>query len=723
MRSCFKARRVRGASGVYGRALTRRAGAAGLARRGWAAAHRQGYGVCFARLEIPLRGPPGRAAGALRRRRRVRRIPLARCACYVPCAITPANLHATLPLPPDALVSSQHETETLPQDWWSTAFATAIRDIGHTVLVLQPWHVPVPLTRSWCLWEIFSTLDAQVQLEVLMPPAQAEELHASLDTQFDAISAALSQIDTRRAEAEKPADKVMIDAAVAASEGGFYAVNSRILESLREWLLEETREVAAARIAQHGTFSADALTARANLARLLGLLGHTTEAATLCGELAAAATAALGARSTQALAARGAHADALAANGELQAALVLLRAVMHDQAQLHAGQPEHAASQVACARALVAYCATAARGIIEVHTSPQNLGAPVASLYHAFRAGYMAFDRMFLWKQDTPPRRLELHEIRPHAWLLVMVVVVLSYAVAFFVAVLNVADNYVVAWRSWGYLPEAVALCRAALAVLTRSGPAPEAFACRALLGRALRDAGSLGEAEPLLSDAAQGLGAVLGETHMQTLAVHADLADLLRERGAPGDLVVAESIFRAQAPRLEEQLGAGHPDALCARVNVAICVAWRGDMDAAKTMLQATGKLVRGGGNTPDSFSPARLQYVATNALLGPLAAMNNKSKPAEYTARFRSTVLQHLRARRRQRLLLVFTALFLLAVAVIVGATVGFSYKAEVVFDYFGSKFGLLSPPPPPPPNPPSPPPNATTLGRRHLLMQHSA
>jgi hypothetical protein len=51
----------------------------------------------------------------------------------------------------DIFVGSQHKSADLPQEWWSNAFATAIRDINHTVLVLQPWDAPLPLRRSWCL--------------------------------------------------------------------------------------------------------------------------------------------------------------------------------------------------------------------------------------------------------------------------------------------------------------------------------------------------------------------------------------------------------------------------------------------------------------------------------------------------------------------------------------------------------------------------------------------
>jgi hypothetical protein len=46
---------------------------------------------------------------------------------------------------------NQHKAGTLPQEWWSGAFRAAVAELGHTVLVLQPWSAPLPLTRSWCL--------------------------------------------------------------------------------------------------------------------------------------------------------------------------------------------------------------------------------------------------------------------------------------------------------------------------------------------------------------------------------------------------------------------------------------------------------------------------------------------------------------------------------------------------------------------------------------------
>ena len=77
-------------------------------------------------------------------------------------------------------VANQHRVATLPQEWLSGAFRQSVVDIGRTVLVLQPWHAPVPLTRSWCLWEIFSALDGGAELQIALSPAQREAFQEAL---------------------------------------------------------------------------------------------------------------------------------------------------------------------------------------------------------------------------------------------------------------------------------------------------------------------------------------------------------------------------------------------------------------------------------------------------------------------------------------------------------------------------------------------------------------
>ena len=78
----------------------------------------------------------------------------------------------------DLFVVNQHRT--LASEWWSGAFSEAIASIGNTLLVLQPWSQPQPLSRSWCLWEIFSSIKSDVKLTVVMSPTEQAAFNDAL---------------------------------------------------------------------------------------------------------------------------------------------------------------------------------------------------------------------------------------------------------------------------------------------------------------------------------------------------------------------------------------------------------------------------------------------------------------------------------------------------------------------------------------------------------------
>jgi hypothetical protein len=68
----------------------------------------------------------------------------------------------------DFLACNQHMTLDVPHEWWSSTFRNSVAAIRHTVLVLAPWDAPLPLTRSWCLWETFCSIDCGATLEVAL---------------------------------------------------------------------------------------------------------------------------------------------------------------------------------------------------------------------------------------------------------------------------------------------------------------------------------------------------------------------------------------------------------------------------------------------------------------------------------------------------------------------------------------------------------------------------
>ncbi len=77
-------------------------------------------------------------------------------------------------------------------------FKKNVLDIGHTLLVLQ-WDNPIPLTRAWCIWEIFCTCcqDANGKtstLEVIMSPNDERALRDTLALRFDEVVEKVSRV-------------------------------------------------------------------------------------------------------------------------------------------------------------------------------------------------------------------------------------------------------------------------------------------------------------------------------------------------------------------------------------------------------------------------------------------------------------------------------------------------------------------------------------------------
>ena len=61
----------------------------------------------------------------------------------------------------DIFSVNQHAASAgaLPESFWETTFQEMIDSIGRTIVVLdQLDRVPTPLTRIWCIWEIYCTV-------------------------------------------------------------------------------------------------------------------------------------------------------------------------------------------------------------------------------------------------------------------------------------------------------------------------------------------------------------------------------------------------------------------------------------------------------------------------------------------------------------------------------------------------------------------------------------
>jgi hypothetical protein len=89
--------------------------------------------------------------------------------------------------------------------------------------VLAPWDDPIPLTRCWCLFEIFTAITAgegKVELLVRLPASQRPAFVEALTNDFDVVMDTLVRVESQRAEAFLKTDQERIHAAIKASPGG-----------------------------------------------------------------------------------------------------------------------------------------------------------------------------------------------------------------------------------------------------------------------------------------------------------------------------------------------------------------------------------------------------------------------------------------------------------------------------------------------------------------------
>ena len=106
----------------------------------------------------------------------------------------------------DAFSVNQHK-ENLPFEFWSVSFKSDVQDFGRTVMVLYPWNDPIPLTRGWCLFEVYSTIVTGSKFEVAMTESsKASFLMDIIDNPQGSVQKMLATIDMKSSECFKKED-------------------------------------------------------------------------------------------------------------------------------------------------------------------------------------------------------------------------------------------------------------------------------------------------------------------------------------------------------------------------------------------------------------------------------------------------------------------------------------------------------------------------------------
>jgi tetratricopeptide (TPR) repeat protein len=131
--------------------------------------------------------------------------------------------------------NNQHLTPNLPFEWFTNTFKSAISDFGHTVMVLAPWNNPIPFTRAWCLFEVYSTVVTTSKFEVAMSESERKGFIKSICYDTSLFYKMLADIDVSKSQSWLPDDLARIKE-VAEAEVGLDKLNLIVKGKMREWV-------------------------------------------------------------------------------------------------------------------------------------------------------------------------------------------------------------------------------------------------------------------------------------------------------------------------------------------------------------------------------------------------------------------------------------------------------------------------------------------------------
>ena len=111
----------------------------------------------------------------------------------------------------------------------------AIANFEQRVMFMDKWDGAAPLTRAWCVWEIFGVAKAKKPLEIALPESEYDRFIVTLKKEYDSIITKTSAVDVQKAQCFNPADLTAIHKAIR-TESSFQTLDDIIKTQLRLWV-------------------------------------------------------------------------------------------------------------------------------------------------------------------------------------------------------------------------------------------------------------------------------------------------------------------------------------------------------------------------------------------------------------------------------------------------------------------------------------------------------
>eukprot|EP00808_Paulinella_micropora_P032047 g41811.t1 len=135
----------------------------------------------------------------------------------------------------DIFSTNQHHTGP-HQEGWLEAYENLVGEVGQTLLVAAPWNKPLPLTRTWNLWEMVSTVVQGGRLAICLAPSEEEKMFDVLLCDAGALKMVCPTVDVEKSEAFNQHDRVALLSRMRQLAGPISRINQRLQDVVNEWL-------------------------------------------------------------------------------------------------------------------------------------------------------------------------------------------------------------------------------------------------------------------------------------------------------------------------------------------------------------------------------------------------------------------------------------------------------------------------------------------------------
>ncbi|CAK9015264.1 Nephrocystin-3, partial [Durusdinium trenchii] len=126
----------------------------------------------------------------------------------------------------------------------TSGFHLAIEWFDERLFFFDSWSKPKPLTRAWCIWEIFGAIQAGKAMTVIYPPGEEDQFIEALSSQSAShVTQAIAEMQPQEADCFSLKDLEMIRSAVESSVG-WSRLKSMVVAQVLAWLHETTERLA-----------------------------------------------------------------------------------------------------------------------------------------------------------------------------------------------------------------------------------------------------------------------------------------------------------------------------------------------------------------------------------------------------------------------------------------------------------------------------------------------